>query len=175
MDTSIKIPCALIPLNQCQLLLPTSAIAEILYCDELKVTDHTLPWLFQLTDWQNQAIRVIDFEKINSPDQTILNTKNIVVIVRKINDRAKQDADAGSSDTDHCGFFGILAKNTPQIVEANSRNLDRNLHPKNTLSHVKCHIDINHTQAIIPDIPSLASLVSSDKDTEESRLARIQY
>lgn len=149
MDTSIKISCTLIPVSKHSLLLPNSAIAEVLICGELTPPADSPSWLCGILNWQNHDVCVIDFDIIGSTDKSAPISKNTVVIVRN------------PANEKQTPFFGILAKSIPQVIEANSRNIDRNLHPKNPHSHATSYINISNTEAIIPNIASLINTMEN--------------
>lgn len=82
MDASIKIPCTLIPVSKNNLLLPNSAIAEVLICGELVAPAGSPSWLCGVLNWQNHDVRVIDFDKMDSSEQAVQSNKNTVIIAR---------------------------------------------------------------------------------------------
>jgi len=143
MHTSIKIPCTLIPTNNVNLILPNSAIEEVIVSDAIKPLPHTPSWITGSICWHNQNINIVTFDQPHVTDETNRSGKHIIVVVRN-----------PSADNNRA-FFGILAKNMPQVIEANTQNIDRNLRPENTHTHAKSYVYINGKDAIIPDIDLL--------------------
>jgi len=152
MDASIKIPCTLLPVNKHNLLLPNSAIAEVIVCGGLESPAKSPAWLIGSTTWQNQIIHIIAFDKFISSEKSTGSDKNTVVIVRNPSIDSIDNSPA---------FFGILVKNIPQVIEANSHNIDKNMHPNISHPHAKSYIIIKNLDAIIPDIASIAKAINN--------------
>lgn len=151
MDASIKIPCTLVPVTKFNLLLPNSAIAEVIVSSEFEVIPDTPRWLYGVLNWQNKHVPVIEFDKIDSTDVKSEHKKSIILIA--LNPSLKGNTP----------YIGILSKSIPQVIEANSHNVDKNLHPKSTHSHAKSHVIAGRKEAIIPNMESLTELIESIK------------
>lgn len=147
MDSSIRVPCTLIPIYGSNLLLPNSAIAEVLVCEEILKQENQPQWCLGQIRWDNRAIDIISFERIEVPTKQILTKRYIILIIRN------PEADAAPP------YFGLLATQIPQIVQANSSTLYKNLQPTNTHSCAMSYVSINGKSAIIPDIGKVAQLI----------------
>lgn len=160
MDTSIKIPCTLIPTGRYQLLLPNSAIVEVLTCSELTPpkqahtsTNAGIPtWLLGTLSLQDQPISVINFDAIEANAVSNDQKKNTIVIIRNTVTNA-------SSSKHYQPYLGIYADRIPHILEVRSQNIERELHPQHTHSQAIGYIDIQGMTAIIPNIPSLLNMI----------------
>lgn len=167
MDSSIIIPCTLVPVKKHNLLIPNSAIAEVIISDKLEAPDNAPKWLPGLVKWQDQDIFVIEFDAIDSDAISANNNKNTVLVIRNLieNDPIEKHSEEHSPThtptNNQIMYFGILAKSVPQIVEANSHSIDRNLHPKFNHSLARSYININGIEAIIPNIASLAHIIEN--------------
>ena len=147
MNVSIKIPCTLIPVKRFNLLLPNSAIAEVIVTNEIQTVPDAPPWLYGTVNWQNHNIKIILFDQIDTQDIRPEPHKSVITIIRNPVPNSKP------------AFLGILVRKTPQVLDANSHNLDRNLHPKNNHSCAISYATINGKDALIPNIESLVNLV----------------
>ena len=150
MVASIKIACTFVPVRKFNLLLPNSAIAEVIVSQSLEKKINSPQWLLGTTQWQNEEIDIIGFDKIDSSDDSPENLKSIIIIVRN------------PSITGAMRHFGIMTKNRPHIVEANSHTLDKNLHPRASHSHAKSYVVINGKEALIPNIELLAKTIEEN-------------
>ncbi len=156
MDTSLKIPCTLIPTNGHNLLLPNSGIAEVIICNKLAsfTTTSKIPhWVIGVLHWQEQNVYIIDFNGIDNHDSIINrkeNAKRTIVIIRN---------SSKENSTNKVAFFGIIINGTAKVIEVNSLNIDKNRYPETSHSHAISYVDINHIEAIIPNIPALTGLI----------------
>jgi len=147
MDSSIRVPCTLIPVYGNNLLLPNSAIAEVLVCEEILKQENQPQWCLGQIRWDNRAIDVVSFERIEVPTKQILTQRYIILIIRN------PEADSAPP------YFGFLATQIPQIVQANSSTLYKDLQPANTHTCAMSYVSINGKHAIIPDIGKIAVMI----------------
>ncbi|MDH3327495.1 MAG: chemotaxis protein CheW [Gammaproteobacteria bacterium] len=147
MDVSIKIPCTLVPVRKFNLLLPNSAIAEVIVSSALELPTNAPQWLYGIVKWQEYNVHVIEFDKIDLAQNIPNNKKSIILVLRN------------PSPTNKVPYIGILAKSIPQVIDVNSRNIDKNLHPQITHSHAKSYVIVNKKDGVIPNVESLANLI----------------
>ena len=153
---SIKIPCTLIPVKRFNLVLPNSAVAEVISRKEINQEKANQVWLLGTIEWQNDKIPVIEFDKIDEADQESEYTKYTIIIVR--------NCLPGNENNNRIEHFGILAKSMPQVIEANAHSIGKELHPQISHSQAKSYLTFHGKAALIPDIESIVRLIYQQSD-----------
>jgi len=146
-DPTLKIYTLLIPIETTHVLLPTAAIAEVLSLAYL-VEDKKHSDIAGYTQWQRKSLPVICFNHTDPAKKSSTNstTRYTIVVV-------KMPSELG----DYLPI-GIIASNTPRIIQATSRNLKADLHPQYLYSCALSYVLINQLPAFIPDLQKLHHL-----------------
>ena len=150
MDSSLKISCTLIHTGQHYLILPNSAIAEVLVTSVLNTNEQQPTWGAGQIEWDYQIVPLISFDQLESELQRNNTGKHIILIVRNPVTNGRP------------AYFGIIASSIPQIVQANSSTLKKNLQPKSLHRYALSYILFNGRPALIPDLPRIAQLLVSN-------------
>jgi len=146
-DPTLKISTLLIPIEMSHVLLPTAAVAEVLSLAYL-VKDNKHSDIAGYTQWQRKSLPVICFNQIDSVKQALTNsaTRYTIAVVKM------------PSELGNCLYTGIIASNTPRIIQATSRNLKADLHPQYLYPCALSYVLINQLPAFIPDLLKLRHL-----------------
>jgi len=153
-DSSINVACTLIPIQGYNLLIPNHCIAEILIRAEIKHFNSPHSWRIGEVDWYEEKLPIIHFEKSEATAKLNPGKKNIIVAIQfPIN----------KTEIIH---FGILANQTPQVIQANNQTMDREINPRKTHNYALSYVLINSKSALIPDLHRIA--VSLQKSSRKS-------
>lgn len=151
-ETPMPVPdqlyCVLLSLRQDTLLLPNAAVAEAIGQDALQVDASGPHWLAGTFHWNNRRVSAINFEPLNSDQWPLLNKRSRLVILHAISGRP--------DDTP----FAIVCQGYPHLITLSQvavtalplRETDR---PEFVLARVR----IGNTEALIPDLDRIASLL----------------
>jgi chemosensory pili system protein ChpC len=151
--TRDQIYAVLMALNDDTILLPNSAVAEVLSREALHPAGPGVPsWLLGYSAWNNRRVPVISFEGMNGAPAADMTRRARVVVLNSLGTHLPT------------GLFGVVAQGYPHLVTLNRaavtagplRNTDR---PDLVLSRVK----IASQETVIPDL-----------DTIEAEIARLQ-
>ena len=145
-DNSLTIACTLVPIQHFDLLVPNNCVAEVLRSTKIDDNLSTNPWHIGNALWNDQEIPIISFEKLDSEYNFIQKDKSIIVVI-------SYPASSSSKNVN----FGIIANQFPQIIQANSQSIDRELTPQSQHSHALSYVYIDGKSALIPDIPRIAN------------------
>jgi len=82
MDSSLKVSSTLINTGQQNLVLPNSAIAEVLVTNELLVSDEQPSWIAGYIRWDNKEIQVVTLDQFEAIPPTNENSGHIILVIR---------------------------------------------------------------------------------------------
>ena len=148
-DRSQKVNCTLVPVQGFNLLIPNACIEEVLIRSDIKTNEGGSPGCIGWITWSNQSLPLISFENIDEKIGYTLGKKSIIVLLRHF------------SKDSNIIYFGILANQIPQVIQANTQTLDKQLTPNSTHSYALSYVSISGKPAIIPDIPRIADSIEN--------------
>ncbi|ADJ27091.1 CheW protein [Nitrosococcus watsonii C-113] len=141
-QSSNQIPSILLPLQEQILLLPRTAIAEIIPYIEPKPLPNAPYWLCGTVHWREQILLLVSFEALQrKPIPPLSNHAHIVILntVRRHSSRK---------------FYALIIQNIPQLILAHGNNLSAFPHaPSSPFLH--CRAEINQLPALIPNLEYL--------------------
>lgn len=76
-----EIPCLLVPMMGCTLLIPTVTIAEMAPMQPAESVQDTPDWFIGLYHWRNQAIPLLSYEVLNGDAYSPLNPAGRVAVM----------------------------------------------------------------------------------------------
>lgn len=146
----VEVRSQIIPLDGMYLVLPNTAIAEVIsYADPDKV-DNAPDWLLGTIIWRGTTVPLIGFETASAEKAVQPGKRSRIIILNAI----------GGEDS--LPFYGILAQGIPRLINLNESNIhnaeDIQGQPKN---FVTSHTVIDSTQAMIPDQSALEAAIKN--------------
>lgn len=135
--------CQLLPLKGEQLLVPSTAIAEIVRFSTPEPVADTPPWMLGRVEWRDRSIAVVSFEAACDAEVPVDGRQAKIVVL---------NAPGGYAQLD---FFGLVVQEMPKLLQVSEDNLaviehETELHP---LMH--CHVIVDGKTAVIPDLDVL--------------------
>ncbi|MDH5543973.1 MAG: hypothetical protein OEZ43_00180 [Gammaproteobacteria bacterium] len=128
MDHALKVPCSLVTQGKTHLLIPNSAIVEVVKTSVLLSDDGR-----EFVHWSNRDLPVYDERRrAHTGDNT-----TITVIVRTPEDNQ---------------LFAIPASQFPRSIQANMHNVTEDTRPPNTHAIAIAYILVDGQHAIIPNL-----------------------
>jgi len=155
MDASPKISCTLFQTGQHNLVLPNSAIAEVLVTTDLATTENKPTWNAGEIRWDRRKIQVVSLDHLASPIKESKKTEYIILVIRNPIPNSPP------------AYFGIVASAIPQIVLANSSTIHKNLQPTNLHEYSMSYVLLNGRPAMIPDIGRIANLIKKSRISKQ--------
>ena len=139
----------LIPQRQMPLLLPVSAVIEILGYREIMDADSDAGWLLGRFSWRNLTLPLISMERLLGVEREETRGRKRIIVVHVFSDRLEAP------------FVGIEATGMPRMVKLNEENLDvvegASWPGDWPVSH---KVSVQETEALIPDLDRLGALVA---------------
>lgn len=143
-----RVHCTLAPLEAESLLLPTTAIAEVIeYLPPMPVTSAP-EWFLGQIEWENRQIPVFSFAAlIAGTAPAPITPKARIMIVKSLSDSARVP------------YLGIVINDIPRLVSVEVDELSHTGDDRKSLG-VFCHVEVQEQAAVIPDLDRLTHLVT---------------
>ncbi|MDT8319026.1 MAG: chemotaxis protein CheW [Xanthomonadales bacterium] len=149
--TSGKIPvvhCMFAPTDGETLLLPTSAMAEVIDFEQLAPAQNAPPWLLGQLSWENRQVPVFSFTAlINGTPVGEISERSKILILKSL------------ADASRVPYLGVLLSGLPRITNLRPEDFVETGDEKKALG-VFCRILCEGQESIIPDIDRLTHLVT---------------
>ncbi|UCE88479.1 MAG: chemotaxis protein CheW [Pseudomonadota bacterium] len=144
--------CVYIPLREGALLLPNTAVAEVIGAMAPEPLAGAPAWLMGRLTWRERRIPLVSFEAASGGEPAPPNRDSRIVVLNTLNGNQRMP------------YIGILSQAIPQLRLASERNLvgdsEVSVHEQSVASYVK----VDGESAIVPDL-----------DDIERRLVQLQH
>lgn len=142
-----EIRCILAPLTDGQLLLPNSAIAEVLAFAQPEPFRRGPPWLLGEMAWQGWQVPVICFEQITDKRRrSAVTPKSRILIIKTL------------GESTQVNYIGLLTQGLPSLTRVTPETLEEK-QVKDMPGVVFSKVGIDDQDALIPDLGELALVV----------------
>lgn len=129
-----------IPLDGMRLVLPNTAIAEVISYTTPNPVDGSPDWLLGSLEWRGLTIPLLAFETACSQKTVTINKKSRVVVLNAL---------AEESSTP---FYGLIAQGIPSLISLNESGIHNAPEiDAQAQDYVLCHCIIDGQQVTIPD------------------------
>ena len=142
-----EIRCILAPLTDGQLLLPNSAIAEVLAFTQPEPFRQGPPWLLGEMAWQGWQVPVICFEQITDKSRrSAVTPKSRILIIKTL------------GESTQVNYIGLLTQGLPSLTRVTLETLEEK-QVDELPGVVFSKVGIDDQEALIPDLGELALVV----------------
>ena len=162
--TAEVLPCLLLPLQEKNILLPSSAIAEIIPYEKPKTIPDIPKWLLGILNWRGIHIPLVLLEKFES--HLVWNTqaseeamedptrKHHIAILNRVY-KIQNDGN------NQYPFFSIVLKNVPKLYRISNEGVKMVNQYSETDSRFIMEVKVQNDYAFIPDLPSLWKMIDA--------------
>ena len=148
MAAAPRVHCTLAPLGNESLLLPTTAIAEVIEYLTPTPVQAAPEWFLGQIEWENRQIPVFSFAAlISGTAPGAITSKARIMIVKSLSDSARVP------------YLGILINDIPRLVSVEVEDMMHIGDDRKSLG-VFCHLEVQEQPAVIPDLDRLTHLVT---------------
>ena len=138
----------LIPTDPELLVLPTSAMAEVIDYHQPRLMENAPPWLLGQVEWENRQVPVFSFSAlINGSDVGEVPPRTKIMILKSL------------SDSVRVPYLGLLMGDLPRPVTIGEEDLVETGDEKKSLGVFRS-VRLDDEDAIVPDLDRLAHLVT---------------
>ena len=147
MSSQPNIKCAVLRLQQGNLILPLNLLAELVTVEQLDASDH--PGILGWLHWLNRPVPVVSLESLCMLGDGIVESSSNCVILHTV------------SDCDELPFIALQVQGGLQTVEIGEDTL-RDDYSGNTqrCPYVARQVRISQLVCLIPDLPALEASVA---------------
>lgn len=141
-----RISCLLLGLESGKLLVPITAVAEVINTQVAVVNAVAEGFLYGWIEWRDQNIPLVSLEAMAGSSRPSLAIENRLVILNAIGDGAER------------GFYAALLKSLPTPVHVDKETLAEGEPGLDSLALAQCHI--GGESVTIPDLLAVESRIA---------------
>jgi len=136
----------LIPISGTEMLLPNSAIAEIINYQAPEAVEAAPDWLLGTISWRGLQLKLFSIEKLLGQERHASSVGARISVMNRSSQSAKQD------------FFAIITEGIPHLVRLREGDVQVE---ETVASHglIAQEVSVNGKPAFIPDLDYLESMV----------------
>lgn len=148
-DDQAAVHSQLIPLNGENLILPNTAIAEIIFFAEPEALPAAPPWLLGRLSWRGQSIALVSFELAAGLSLPLLNPGVKIVVLNAL------------GNSPGIEFFALVVQGLPRLLLIDESTIVSMEHESRLL--ILSRVSVNNHAAIIPDLDALEAMLLACK------------
>ena len=136
---ALMVRSQLIALEALRLVLPNTAIAEVIAYNELDLPDNMPEWFLGYTSWRGYQIPVVSFEKMINQVGSRPTKRSRIIVLNSIS------ADVNTP------FYGMLSTGIPSLMTVDEKSITDAPLIGETDSLIMRQVIVHKHAAIIPD------------------------
>ena len=138
----------LIPQRQMPLLLPSSAVIEILGYREVRENTSDAGWILGTFSWRNLVLPLVSMERVLGVEREGKRGRKRIIVVHVFSDKLKTP------------FIGIEATGMPRLVSLNEDTLEvLEGEPWPEDWPISDRVKVQDVEALVPDLDRLGALL----------------
>ncbi len=143
-----EVHCALAPMEEGALLLPTNVVAEVIEYVEPAPLPDTPKWFLGQIEWETRQVPVFSYAALLSGDApAAAGPRARIVILKSLTDSARVP------------YLGIVIRDIPKLLNVQLSHLVHTGEERKSMG-VFCQVTVHEEPAIIPDLERLTHLVT---------------
>lgn len=137
-----EIPCLILPLVDCNLLIPTVTVAEMVSHKPLEKKPDSPDWFLGLFEWRDRKIPVLSYEVLNGSGLSPLNAKGRIAVINN------------TGISEKLPFLAIATQGIPRLSRVAEDDIVENA-DKTKRAVDLMQVKVGVEQLVIPDIAAL--------------------
>lgn len=146
------IHCLTIPLYDETVMLPNSAIAEVVSYIVPEVVDNAPEWFLGYVNWRDYRVPLISFEAISGKDVKPAKKKSQIAVLNTLNGNTQVP------------YIGILTQGIPSLAIVQEQGLENKNTNNDERQSIAAIVEVGGVEVLIPNI-----------DDIEQRLIRLHF
>tara|TARA_R110002124_G_scaffold146438_2_gene311686 strand:+ start:2498 stop:2977 length:480 start_codon:yes stop_codon:yes gene_type:complete len=143
-----EVDSLLVSLSGHRLLVPMTAVAEIVQQVDCQRDDQQPPWLQGWINWRTERIPLVSFESLVGDERTMLGDRAMALVLYRI-------LPDGLSQ-----FYALQIQNFPHLIRLADDGLLQQVPPAEPPPCVLMMVTVREQQALIPDLDKIEQLLA---------------
>ncbi len=161
-DTRAAVRSQLIPIEGDNLILPNTAIAEVIFYVEPEAISTAPEWVLGRLSWRDRSIPLISFELACEQPQPVPDPRSKIVVVNTV---------GGNPEIN---FFAIVTQGLPQLLLIDEGKIAPIEHETEASPLILGRVIVNGEPAIIPNLDVLESWLLACKKSWTKRVKKAE-
>jgi len=161
-DTRSAVRSQLIPIEGDNLILPNTAIAEVIFYAEPEVISAAPEWVLGRLGWRDRSIPLISFELACEQAKPAPGPRSKIVVINTI---------GGNPEIN---FFAIVTQGLPQLLLVDESKIKPIEHETESNPLILGRVIVNGEPAIIPNLDALESRLLACKKSWAKRVKKAE-
>lgn len=137
------IPCLTIPLYDEVIVLPNSAVAEVVSYIAPEVVENVPEWFLGYISWRDYRVPLISFEAISGQEIKPAKKSSQIAILNTLNGNAQVP------------YVGLLTQGIPSLAIVQDQGIQAAEFDKNERQSIASMVEIGGVSALIPDVDDI--------------------
>ena len=137
-----EIPCLLVPLMGCSLIIPTVTIAEMAPMQPAESVQDSPDWLIGFYHWRDQAIPLLSYEVLNGAAYSPLNPQGRVAVLNN------------TGIDEKLSFIAIPTQGIPRMAKVSKEDISENKETQKRAFDLMA-VRVGMEELFIPDVAAL--------------------
>ncbi|MEO7558446.1 MAG: chemotaxis protein CheW [Gammaproteobacteria bacterium] len=160
-DTQTAVRSQLIPIEGDNLILPNTAIAEVIFYVEPEAISTAPEWVLGRLDWRDRSIPLISFELACEQAKPARDPRSKIVVINTI---------GGNPEIN---FFAIVTQGLPQLLLIDESKIAPIEHEIEASPLILGRVIVNGEPAIIPNLDALENMLLACKKSWAKHVQKI--
>jgi chemosensory pili system protein ChpC len=150
----------MIPMAHDRILLPNSAVAEIIGNREAESLDNTPGWFAGFISWRGKQVPLISFEVLTDKESNAAVRGSRIVIFNAL------------GGNDYLPFFATVSSGIPHLIQANQSIVTALAENDQHADGVLCPVLVEGVPALIPDLDAMEEMLMENEEIREYIISR---
>jgi len=162
-ETVDDLYCLLLPVTDTRLLLPNTAVAEVVGYSSVRAADSGPSWLVGDVAWEERRVPLLSYEAACGDMAPEPSPRSRVALCYNIGERL------------HYDYLGVVTQGHPHLVRVERSIVELLGSAASEDTATLCHIKVGGAPAVIPDLVYLEKLLAEHvPETEEQGVSQTQ-
>ncbi|MEO5702859.1 MAG: chemotaxis protein CheW [Gammaproteobacteria bacterium] len=150
-ETKTAVRSQVIPIEGDNLILPNTAIAEVIFYAEPEFMDDAPAWILGRLSWRDHSIALVSFELACGQTKPVPGPRAKIVVLNAISGNAE------------INFFALATQGLPQLILIDESKIAPIPNETETSQLILSRVIVNGEPAIIPNLDALESMLLTYK------------
>jgi len=143
MNNQYVLRAQLIPLNGATLLLPNTAVAEVVHFNDVEATPSTPSWVYGMINWRGLSLPLLSMEGLLEMDVLPLNKEKRIIVLNSLDNN--QDMP----------FIAIVSDGNPHLIKLHEDTMGDELMEEHSSHYIHTVSVYRDRRVLVPDLNAI--------------------